>query len=1252
MKWLKRLAWIFSAGLLVLLLSAVLLLTYLVGTEDGTRRLFDWVQVWLPGDLSLTSLEGRLAGPLLIRGLSYRQADGLVIENALLQFDWLPGALWDGELKIQVLALEDTGVTLPESAPADSGSEGFHGVSLPLSVAVDKLDIKDLRILGAGQAEPVRIERLNLSAAARSRQLKIRELALAAYDAQMNIDGSIDLSDQLPADLNLDWRYRMPDGPELSGQGRLQGDLHRYHLLQETEQPIAGRLDAELREVISKPAWQARIDWSELQLQAFTADFPGVVKGRMTAQGDFGQFQLDSALDLEAPTLGHLHSDLNAQADSQVIRLESLQLTNAQSLNLEAHGDYRLEDGVFETSLEWRNLGWPLVGAQDFTSKQGTLALKGTQQSYAYTLDMGLSRAEISNVTLSANGQGSLAGLSVERMNLQQGKNGLRGEGRLDWSPQLAWSVRLQGEGLDPVLLHPEFPGSVDLKLETQGQLTGDGAGETPKGTLVLESLQGKLRGYPISAQGRMSFAANEIEVPELRLDSGRNRIEVKGRVGERMALDWVVNAPELAAFWPGLHGQLEGQGRLSGTPELPAVSATLNARQVSYSGVELARLESALELDMAGAQKLDARIAGQGLNIDGRDWQALNLTARGSLPRHRIDLSLQGEKVPQLKLKAEAGLASERSWQGVLQGLNLDLPNQGSWSLEKPVDFSLGSVAQRVQDLCLVEGQSRVCADFRSAGNPGWQSDIRVKDFDLANLQPLLSQVTQLSGRLMMQANLKGEGSGQMNVDLNASLPEGSFSFDAEGSEQPIDFSRAELTARLDEQGGQARASFPLKDLGGFEAQLNLPGFQFPDTPWESQSLQGKIKGRIDNLSLLSLLLPKLQNSHGELQADFGLAGTLGSPQLQGVARLDGGSVDIPELGVGLRDVEFKVEAPELNRLALSGQLRSGKGQLHIKGFTRLDATQGFPSEYEIQGEDFQVMDTPEAEVQVSPRLIFKKTGESSELSGDLQVPYARLRPRSLPKSALSNSPDMVITGDRQAEVTSKDTPLRARVRISLGKRVSFDGFGLRGNFTGSLLVIDEPGRPVIGRGRLGIENGVYQAYGQDLSIERGFALFADNPVENPGLDVRAVREVNDVTAGMRVTGTLKNPKLKLFSTPPMIESEILTYLITGRPPGESSESVGVAAALKASGAGSLAEELGRQFGLEELRVDGGSSLEDASLVAGTYLSPRLYVQYINELSTGDTKLRMRYDLTDRWQVEAETGNTQAGDFFYTFER
>jgi translocation and assembly module TamB len=192
-----------------------------------------------------------------------------------------------------------------------------------------------------------------------------------------------------------------------------------------------------------------------------------------------------------------------------------------------------------------------------------------------------------------------------------------------------------------------------------------------------------------------------------------------------------------------------------------------------------------------------------------------------------------------------------------------------------------------------------------------------------------------------------------------------------------------------------------------------------------------------------------------------------------------------------------------------------------------------------------------------------------------------------------------------------------------------------------------------VIGRGRIGVSKGTYKAYGQDLTIERGFVLFADSPVENPGLDVRAVREIEEVIAGVRVGGTLKSPKIDLFSSPTMGESDIISYLLTGRPAGEGGAGgIGVAAALKATGAGTVAEELGRQFGLEELRLDAGSTLEEASVVAGTYLSPRLYIQYINELASRETKLRLRYDINRRLQLEAESGKTQAGDLYYTFDR
>jgi translocation and assembly module TamB len=246
-----------------------------------------------------------------------------------------------------------------------------------------------------------------------------------------------------------------------------------------------------------------------------------------------------------------------------------------------------------------------------------------------------------------------------------------------------------------------------------------------------------------------------------------------------------------------------------------------------------------------------------------------------------------------------------------------------------------------------------------------------------------------------------------------------------------------------------------------------------------------------------------------------------------------------------------------------------------------------------------------------------------------------------------------VTVVGGEEEPASQADPKLYSKLRISFGDRVSFDGMGLRGNLTGNLLVTDEPGRPVTGSGRLGVVDGTYKAYGQDLTIERGYALFADSPVDNPGLDVRAVREVEDVTVGIRVTGTLKKPQLGLFSTPAMSDNEVLTYLLTGRAPGESSgQSVGLSAALQAAGAGNLASEIGRQFGLEELRVETDGALDEASVVAGTYLSPRLYVQYVNELATRETKLRLRYDLTKSLQIQTETGQTQGVDLFYTIER
>ena len=420
-----------------------------------------------------------------------------------------------------------------------------------------------------------------------------------------------------------------------------------------------------------------------------------------------------------------------------------------------------------------------------------------------------------------------------------------------------------------------------------------------------------------------------------------------------------------------------------------------------------------------------------------------------------------------------------------------------------------------------------------------------------------------------------------------------------------------------------------------------------------QSQAVKGKFKARIEDLSLLSVILPNLQNVRGAVAADFTLAGSLADPAIQGTARLQGGALDVPELGLELRELVLNAVADDLQQVTLDGSVVSGRGALKLSGVTQLTADQGFPTELQIKGENWVAVNIPQAEVHVSPDITLKHNSEQTELNGAVHIPYARVRPRDIPESAVSGSPDLVVVGGDSEPAPKADLRFHSKLRITFGDRVSFEGMGLRGNLTGNLLVTDEPNRPVTGSGRVGVVDGTYRAYGQDLKIERGYALFADSPVDNPGLDVRAVREVEDVTAGLRVTGTLKKPELSLFSTPTMSESAVLSYLLTGRAPGESSgKNVGVSAALQASGAGSLASEVGRQFGLDELRVDTGGALEEASVVAGTYLSPRLYVQYVNELATRETKLRLRYDLTKRLQIQTESGQSQGVDLFYTIER
>jgi translocation and assembly module TamB len=236
----------------------------------------------------------------------------------------------------------------------------------------------------------------------------------------------------------------------------------------------------------------------------------------------------------------------------------------------------------------------------------------------------------------------------------------------------------------------------------------------------------------------------------------------------------------------------------------------------------------------------------------------------------------------------------------------------------------------------------------------------------------------------------------------------------------------------------------------------------------------------------------------------------------------------------------------------------------------------------------------------------------------------------------------------------------VHSEVRVVIGDDVRVDAFGLQGKLGGAVGTTVHTGEIPVGRGELIVVDGRYEAYGQKLEINKGQLLFEASPLDDPGLDIEARRKIETVTVGLNVRGTLQEPRLSFFSDPTMPQTQIVTYLLTGK----TMDSVGgndtatmtsARETLALQGGGLLASQIGRRLGLEEVGVEssiGNDGGANTALVLGKFLSPRLFISYGISLTESINTLKLRYTISDKWIFKTEAGENQSADLEYTIER
>jgi translocation and assembly module TamB len=404
----------------------------------------------------------------------------------------------------------------------------------------------------------------------------------------------------------------------------------------------------------------------------------------------------------------------------------------------------------------------------------------------------------------------------------------------------------------------------------------------------------------------------------------------------------------------------------------------------------------------------------------------------------------------------------------------------------------------------------------------------------------------------------------------------------------------------------------------------VQLPDFTSLPLP-QRQPLSGRIQASLADLGGLAAWIPELASSAGSLEADLRPTGTLEQPGLVGILSLSGGAADIPIAGLQLTGIELRATSnPEQpGELDINGGLTSGPGRVDLTG--KLDLP-GNSLALEISGERLQVYNTADARALLSPDLELGWSDDTLRLRGQLLIPQADITPKLglspaaiaedpeatvAPGQVITPSPDIVVindTWDRPTGGDEPDAPFRidSQVQLVLGDEVAVNALGLTSMITGTVGFTNAPDSPdllPIANGKLSLQNGTFRAFGQDLDIETGQLIFANVPVNEPELNIRAVRWIDNdpqvTAAGILITGAVTEPALELFSRPQMEASEIQSYLLTGRSAGD----------------------------------------RDNVLSIGTYLQPKLYVGYGYNLLEGTSQFNSLFSVTPRYGMGASFG-------------
>jgi len=885
--------------------------------------------------------------------------------------------------------------------------------------------------------------------------------------------------------------------------------------------------------------------------------------------------------------------------------------------------------------------------------------------------------------------------LDVERFRVRAGTGELAGRARMDLGGERAFHVNATATRLDPSHFG-EFPAaSVDGEIAASGVLHPawrvDGNARLAAGS--------KFEGVPVSGTARATLASRIARDVVVDLKLAASTLAVRGSAGEAGSLLSVtLDAPHLAELAPLLPARLPRPiaGALRAKAELRGILAdggmALEAKGEALkigSAFSLATLAARIAIDPSTATGTPSTFAERHFGIEfvatdvvapTGSFPRARASVEGTLGRHTATLVFTGEDLD-VAATARGGLDPAHTnggiagwrWMGTLDTLE----NRGAWPLRIVAPVALDVERDRIKigsaRLAMADGKVEIAELSWNDGRVSTRGSY--SGVPVATLARLAGVRLPLASTLELNGDWSVAATPRLNGSLTLRRAQGDLFLLDESIVAPADraflITALDVAAQFRDDAIDATAALRSGRGANVDARVAIgvapgapPGRIVADAP-----LQIALTAELSTLRFVQPWFGTVAVVDGAAHLELAAGGTVGQPVLTGALTSTGLRIDAAEYGLHFADGRLAATLADgtlrLDELSLvgGGGRFTASGTLASAAQARRDP-ESARARIAWQAERFRVLNRPDLRLVASGAGTLAIADHRLSIDGRLRADEGHFD--YSPDTRVTLGDDVVVKGwppRRQGVARTERIPLTLDLELDFGDKLSFSGEGLEAGLRGKLAVTTAPDGSLRGRGSIRTERGSFFAFGQRLTIDRGRLIF-DGPLDNPGLDIVALRKNLAVEAGVAVSGTVRVPIIQLTSNPQVPDNEKLSWLVLGQ--GLARTSGGDVAALQAASAvlfgrtaRPITTTIAQSVGLDDITFRTASGTADGAVASGQAvafgkrLTDRLSLVYEQGLTVATNALRLEYSLSRTLTLRAEAGVISGFGIYYrrTFE-